>query len=258
MKASVLRHLANRLVERSGGGSHPDQATVAARREPYSPGRSVVAATAVGLVSAVLLSVGALSGGRDVGTEAASAPSVQAGAGAATTLDPSFGPLPEVVVPTPPRLPSGRTPSPSGKRGRSSGPAVAPTAPDTASCGTTPAAATLQLINRTRSGAGAPQLTADSGLCAATLLHSQQVAQRSQMTSDGLQDDLRAAGVHSTHTHEFLGTSGAILDPTYVNGVWMQNADQSKLIRDSQYHHVGVAWSRVGDGDWFVSVLFDI
>lgn len=257
MKASVLRHLADRLVERLGRGSQPEQATVAARREPYSPGRSVVAATAVGLVSAVVLSVGAFSGGREVRTEAASAAARAGGDGTAATLNPSFGPLPEVVVPKAPRLPSGRTPSPSGKRGRSSGPAVVPTVPDTAPCGTTPAAATLQLINHTRSDAGVSQLTADSGLCAAALLHSQQVAQRSQMTSDGLQDDLRAAGVHSTHTHEFLGTSGAILDPSYVHGVWMRNADQSKLLSDQQYHHVGVAWSRVGDGDWFVSVIFD-
>jgi len=258
MKASLLRHLADRLAERRGVGRKPAQANVAARREPYSPGRSVVAATAVGLLSAVVLSVGAFSGGREVRTEAASAPAAQAGEGAAATFGPSFGPLPELVVPTPPRLPSGRTPSPSGKHQRGSGPAVAPTVPDTAPCGTTPAAATLQLINHTRSGAGAPQLTADSGLCAAALLHSQQVAQRSQMTSDGLQDDLRAAGVRSTHTLEILGTSGGILDPNYVNRVWMQNADQSKAIRDPQYHHVGVAWSRVGDGDWYVSVIFDI
>jgi uncharacterized protein YkwD len=258
MKAPLPRHLVDRLVGRRGRGGRPKVATVAARREPYSPGRSVVAAIAVGLVSAVVLSVGAFTGGGEVRSETASAAAAQAGDGAAATLEPSFGPLPEVVVPKPPRLPSARTPNPSGKHQRGSGAAVVPTVPDTAACGTTPAAATLQLINRTRSGAGAPQLTTDSGLCAAALLHSQQVAQRSQMTADGLQDDLRAAGVRSTHTHEFLGTSGAILDPGYVHGVWMQNADQSRLIRDQQYHRVGVAWSRVGDGDWFVSVLFDI
>jgi uncharacterized protein YkwD len=257
MKASLLRHLAGRHVERSGGAGKPARATVAARREAFAPGWSVVAATGVGLLSALVLSVGAFTGGGQVRTEVASAAASQAGDGAAATLQPSFGPLPELVIPTPPHLPSARTPAPAGKKKKGTGPGVAPTVPDTAPCGTTPAAATLQLINHSRSSAGAPQLTADSGLCAAALLHSQQVAQRSQMTSDGLQDDLRAAGVRSTHTHEILGTSGGLLDPSYVDRVWMQNADQSKAVRDPQYHHVGVAWSRVGDGDWYVSVIFD-
>src|SRR5690349_12330398 len=99
MRATLLRHLADRLAERSGVGRTPAQANVAARREPYAPGRSVVAATAVGLVSAVVLSVSAFSGGPEVRTGVASAPAAQAGDGAAAaTLRPSFGPLPEVVV----------------------------------------------------------------------------------------------------------------------------------------------------------------
>lgn len=231
----------------------PAVGVISGRREPYTVGRLVLASGVIAVSAVLALSFDALGGGRPTDSvNALSAVNSDGGGVGVTTAQPS---LPLVVAPTPPHAPAARTPRPAGKH-RPGGGAVVPLIPATAACGTTAAASTLQLLNRDRSGSGASDLSVDSGLCAAALLHAQQVAQRAEMSSNGLADDLRDAGVTDTNVRELLASSGATLDPLSVNDLWMSSeGGQSGNIRDMQYRHVGIAWSRIGDGDWYVSAI---
>jgi len=227
---------------------------IVGRREPYSVGRITLASGIIAASAVLALSFDALGGGQGNDTVASLAPISAAGDGVGVTT--AQRSLPAVVAPTPPHAPAARTPRPAGKRRPGSG-SIVPLVPATAACGTTAAASTLQLLNRDRSGSGASDLSVDSGLCAAALLHAQQVAQQAVISSNGLADDLRAAGVTATNVREMLASSGGTIDPPSVNDLWMSSdGGQSDNIRDKQYRHVGIAWSKIGDGEWYVSAIF--